>query len=800
MRAAAQASFGLALIALALLLSPQARHEVGRARRALHAWVDPAPATARAPRSGVWRSDALLDAVQAHMRRAAGGGGGDYTTAGRGLVSYATADDALAGQGWRLRAALFVELLAPRWTALLPRGAGGGIAPGLRVLRLAAADLPTVAPLAGAERPDLGAALVCSSPALRITGQPQRAANCSVWPAGSAGAPPAGPPLAVWVVLPSGAGPLPAPAGGDATAAEAAAAAALPPLGGDGPPPRWPLGDAVDAWVLLPHAPVLRLLPAMAPGVVQAMWAHAAALYCCTDLVFLLRAVLRLRAQVLQAAAPHARGGWSVVACAAPAVLELGGMLACRTVASAALAGGAVVALHLALRAAQGAADAWGEPALRVAAALAVVLRGADAAPSSAARLAAQCALAGAAALAAAALGARAQRMQLSGAARAASLAAAGAALAAGTALVSAAAGGAKARLLWAAGVRGGAAGAGGPAPVGAAAAALAAALVRWRPALLAAHAVCADALLLSVGRLVWELHAPAAAALRPRRRGARTRAAAAAAAAAAGNERVHAQVFIPAATDLPAAADALRALADDLEGLAGAGGAALGWLAGGAPRPAARAALGEHWPPPLEVPFDVDELGPGDAVPRGFICAITQDLMRQPALLISSTMPVPASYERDAIARWLEGSRRDPKSRVVLGPDAQLVPNIDLQRAIEDWVAGVAAKQRAQQLAQQQAQREPAAAEAAEGGGAARAAPARSGSAGGPGGSSSSLLAAAVRAGAGWAAGQRRSARRACAEAADAGAPLLSDEDEAEGPRRRPPRRRARGAEPAAN
>lgn len=34
------------------------------------------------------------------------------------------------------------------------------------------------------------------------------------------------------------------------------------------------------------------------------------------------------------------------------------------------------------------------------------------------------------------------------------------------------------------------------------------------------------------------------------------------------------------------------------------------------------------------------------------------QDIMKLPALLISSTVAVPATYDRDAIARWLEDSR----------------------------------------------------------------------------------------------------------------------------------------------
>ena len=44
--------------------------------------------------------------------------------------------------------------------------------------------------------------------------------------------------------------------------------------------------------------------------------------------------------------------------------------------------------------------------------------------------------------------------------------------------------------------------------------------------------------------------------------------------------------------------------------------------------------------------------------VPRGFICPLTLDIMTQPALLISSNIAVPSSYESKAISRWLAESR----------------------------------------------------------------------------------------------------------------------------------------------
>jgi len=94
------------------------------------------------------------------------------------------------------------------------------------------------------------------------------------------------------------------------------------------------------------------------------------------------------------------------------------------------------------------------------------------------------------------------------------------------------------------------------------------------------------------------------------------------------GDQRVQAQVFIQAPGDMGQAAEALRTLADELEQLGVNPG---GWFGGaGARRSGARRqlqALGSHWPSPLEVPFDVEDLQSelGLEVPRGFVCPITQ-------------------------------------------------------------------------------------------------------------------------------------------------------------------------------
>jgi hypothetical protein len=66
-----------------------------------------------------------------------------------GLIAYATASDAIRGQGWKARATLFVQLMAPRYT-LLPV-ADSGLRQQMQLLALAAADLPAVGRMALAE-------------------------------------------------------------------------------------------------------------------------------------------------------------------------------------------------------------------------------------------------------------------------------------------------------------------------------------------------------------------------------------------------------------------------------------------------------------------------------------------------------------------------------------------------------------------------------------------------------------------------------------------------------------------------
>lgn len=281
---------------------------------------DPPPLRQAVPVSGAYSSSALLQAVQSRMVAEPGRAG--YSSPS--LVAYMSATEAVRGQGWRLRATLFLQLTVPRYTLLAPLLHPSLLEP-LAQLQLAANDLPAVGAVLSAEDASVGYPLSCSSPALDYGMGPQPLAVCLVWPPPSqqqhqgstssssaasnasvtaAGedvsydpAASAGPsePLATWLVLPNS---------NDSSAAAAvrawaAAAAAgskdvplklLPLLNGQGaaaggggvdhdaPQPGSVLGllAALDTWVVFPRAQLLRLIPAMS-GLQQLLLGHAGA-------------------------------------------------------------------------------------------------------------------------------------------------------------------------------------------------------------------------------------------------------------------------------------------------------------------------------------------------------------------------------------------------------------------------------------------------------------------------------------------------------------------------------------------
>ena len=85
---------------------------------------------------------------------------------------------------------------------------------------------------------------------------------------------------------------------------------------------------------------------------------------------------------------------------------------------------------------------------------------------------------------------------------------------------------------------------------------------------------------------------------------------------------------------------------------------------------PAARA-MAQEKPAPDEIP--------------GFICYITQEVMKDPVMT-----PSGRSFEREAIEDWVRKSGTDPLTRKPLRLD-QLTPNRALKEAIEQWLQGQA-------------------------------------------------------------------------------------------------------------
>ena len=83
------------------------------------------------------------------------------------------------------------------------------------------------------------------------------------------------------------------------------------------------------------------------------------------------------------------------------------------------------------------------------------------------------------------------------------------------------------------------------------------------------------------------------------------------------------------------------------------------------------------HWPGPVAFPEWLDD----ETAPRHFRCPITLCVMREPA-----TTPAGITYERAALARWLEHQRTEPSTKQRL-KRSHVVPNLTLRAMIEDWL-----------------------------------------------------------------------------------------------------------------
>lgn len=423
----------------------------------------------------------------------------------------------------------------------------------------------------------------------------------------------------------------------------------LPLLGGPSyyePPPGGLLSlmAACDAWFIFPRTPLVRLLPAMT-GLQQLVFGYAVASYTFLDLLHIITAMQQLHTS-MRIRDPFMAGSWSIGAAACSVAGQLLVLLVCRLVVSTVLAFLAVAALHHALRVVRWSALLLQLPTIK---GVAVMLRlrsslaGATAAGSAAAA-GSQAAVAGGGAAAAASTEA--------GAVAAAAMRGSGMLRGLGGSVSAVAARAASGLGVDAAGTA-------------AAKGAVRGWLLPWYLQIWAVHYFCEDLLLLTCARLVWELQEltfdmvwtflgflawqaqalleSSAAMVGLLLHGASWRAAwarfnqlqqvqqqrranAVAAGGAGGAEnRVQAQVFIQAPADMGQAAEALRSLADELEQL---GMHPLGLVAGrGGQRARGVQVLGQHWPAPLNLPFEAEDVQSelGVEVPRGFICPITQ-------------------------------------------------------------------------------------------------------------------------------------------------------------------------------
>ena len=70
-------------------------------------------------------------------------------------------------------------------------------------------------------------------------------------------------------------------------------------------------------------------------------------------------------------------------------------------------------------------------------------------------------------------------------------------------------------------------------------------------------------------------------------------------------------------------------------------------------------------------------------AVPDGFRCSITQEVMRDPVIVYESGH----TYERAAIERWFEEHSTDPKTNIQL-TRKDIIPNHGLRSTIQEFLS----------------------------------------------------------------------------------------------------------------
>ena len=87
------------------------------------------------------------------------------------------------------------------------------------------------------------------------------------------------------------------------------------------------------------------------------------------------------------------------------------------------------------------------------------------------------------------------------------------------------------------------------------------------------------------------------------------------------------------------------------------------------------------HWPPPLAVPDDIDS--EQDGVPASFICRISHEVMKEPALVCVSGR----TYDREQLFTWhANGSEKDPLTQQPFAL-SDVSPNLAVREMIERWL-----------------------------------------------------------------------------------------------------------------
>ncbi|GLI64978.1 hypothetical protein VaNZ11_008402 [Volvox africanus] len=85
------------------------------------------------------------------------------------------------------------------------------------------------------------------------------------------------------------------------------------------------------------------------------------------------------------------------------------------------------------------------------------------------------------------------------------------------------------------------------------------------------------------------------------------------------------------------------------------------------------------HWPPPIDVPVELQETT--ESVPKHLLCPITHHILTEPA--VTSTG---ATYERAAIIEWLTKAGKDPITGRTVSP-SEVHPNLAMYNVVEEYV-----------------------------------------------------------------------------------------------------------------